>query len=173
MKYYYILIFSLFSTISFGQYVPPMFKLHLVDITKNKENFEFQTALINNKRNTRISNNKDIYKVEDDYVYILTDNFNPKYGDIFQLRIKNKSTGDIQCIYVKPSHELSEGEVIYIENFFFIKGNYFVDLDNKKSKYYPSFKEYSISTTSMGFEFGLEIKFLKKYRISDRKLKKL
>lgn len=179
MKYYYILLFTLYSTISLGQYVPPMFKLNLVDLTQNgihsenQENFEFQTAFLSMDGNSHISNNKYIYKVEGDYIYILTGNFNPRHGDIFHLIIKNKISGYIQNIYIKPSHKLSEGEVINIENLSFEKGNYFFDLDDKESKYYSVYKKNSISTSSSGLQFGLEFKFSKKHKISDRKLKKI
>ncbi len=137
MKYIPILFLLLFFSEFTGQEPPPRFKFRFQEGFPNIESllskYEIATDVfrhrVHRKRcekspwKSRILYHKDH---SGNYVHIVGYNINlPKKGDIIQLQIKERLSGNTMNLFFKIDHNMRYGDEIELETIPFRQGNYF------------------------------------------------
>lgn len=115
--------------------------------------------------NTEQPINQSLDENESEYVYIYTPVSHNHKNEILILKIIRDD--QIMNIYIAISQNLGEGDIVFIDNFQFMCGNYFLDTRSDIT----GLKQLS-GLDSEPANNGIKLNFAKKYKISNRKLKK-
>ena len=159
-----------------AQIVPNRFAIKVSSLANNletvKREYSFYSGSLNMLEydkeylNKEQPVNQSLDENESEYVYIYTPVDHNHKNDILILKIvrDNKT----MTMYISLSENLSEGDVLFLKDFQFKCGNYFLDAGSD----YIGLKHLS-GLDNEPHNNGTKLNFSKKHKISDRKLKKI
>lgn len=159
-----------------AQIVPNRFVIKVSSIASNLETakgeYKFYSGSLNMLEydkeylNKEQPVNQSLDENESEYLYIYTPVSHNHKNDILILKVMRDE--QMMNIYISLSQNLGEGDVVFIDNFQFKPGNYFLDTRSNNTE----LKQLSRLDSEPDYN-GIKLNFSIKHKISDRKLKKI
>ncbi|MDC8104678.1 hypothetical protein ACNFU2_07695 [Chryseobacterium sp. PTM-20240506] len=140
MKNYIIALGLFITSFLHAQFVPQRYAIKISDMNSDlpsvKQNYSFYSysyKLSNDEEQAKtkqtINNYKNHNSGETEYIYVpLYPNYNNS-NDVSILKIVHNDK--VMTVYFSFNRNLSEGEVIYLDHFYFVPGTYFLKVEEQ------------------------------------------